>query len=353
MTTSDNPAGLNGFALIEFADHNPEALTKLFNQLGFRCVGKMAHREVFHFHQGETHLLLNCDSTLDAASFVKEHGPGVSALGFYVQDVESAYEGLLKRGGQAASIDAIGHKGIKGIGGGKIYLIAEGQTPYDMDFEPTQEDQTPPTGLLVVDHLTHNVHRGGVNRWADFYGSLFNFTEIRSFDIKGEYSGLFSRALTAPDFKIRIPLNEEAEGSEGGQIDEFLKQFNGEGVQHIAFTTEDIYSTIDQLRANGVPLMSAPNTSYYEMIEERLPGQQEPVDQLQGRGLLIDGHTSEQGELRILLQIFTETLIGPAFFEIIQRKGEPGFGEGNFKALFESIERDQMKRNVIGGAIES
>ena len=296
--------------------------------------------------------MLNCDPELDAASFVEEHGPGVSALGFYVKDVEGAYEGSLKRGGEATSIDAIGHKGIKGIGGGKIYFIAEGQTPYEMGFERLTDDETAPTGLKIVDHLTHNVHRGGVNRWADFYGSLFNFTEIRSFDIKGEYSGLFSRALTAPDLKIRIPLNEEAEGSEGGQIDEFLRQFNGEGVQHIAFTTDDIYSTIDQLRANGVPLMSAPNASYYEMIEERLPGQQEPVDQLQRRGLLVDGHTSEEGELRLLLQIFTETLIGPAFFEIIQRKGEPGFGEGNFKALFESIERDQLKRNVLGGGEE-
>jgi 4-hydroxyphenylpyruvate dioxygenase len=346
--TSDNPAGLNGFALIEFADRSPEALTSLFNKLGFRRTGKLPEREVYCFHQGESYLLLNCDATLDAASFVEEHGPGVSALGFYVKDVESAYTGSLERGGEAASVDALNLKGVKGIGGGKIYFIHEGQTPFDLGFEPVEGDETAPTGLQIVDHLTHNVHRGGVARWADFYGDLFNFTEIRSFDIKGEYSGLFSRALTAPDFKIRIPLNEEAEGSEGGQIDEFLAQFNGEGVQHIAFTTNDIYSTIDQLRANGIPLMSAPSPTYYEMIEERLPGQQEPVDQLQERGLLVDGHINEQGELRLLLQIFTETMVGPAFFEIIQRKGEPGFGEGNFKALFESIERDQMKRNVLG-----
>jgi len=344
--TRENPAGLNGFALIEFADRSPERLTALFRQLGFKRAGRMPSREVYLFSQHESHLLLNCEPALDAASFVEEHGPGVSALGFFVRDVEQALKGTLERGAELASVDAVGFKGVRGIGGGKIYLVPNEWTPADLGFEPL-EDDTEPTGLILVDHLTHNVHKGGVDRWADFYERLFNFQEIRTFDIKGEYSGLFSRALTAPDDKIRIPLNEEAEGSEGGQIDEFLRQFNGEGVQHIAFTTDNIYETIDQLRANGVPFMSAPPQTYYEMLAERLPGHKEPVDELQKRGLLLDGGVQE-GELQVLLQIFTETLIGPAFFEIIQRKGERGFGEGNFKALFESMERDQMRRNVIG-----
>jgi len=239
---------------------------------------------------------------------------------------------------------------IKGIGGAPLYLIdrhEEGSSIYDIDFNFIEGVDRNPVGagLKIIDHLTHNVYRGRMAYWAGFYEKLFNFREIRYFDIKGEYTGLTSKAMTAPDGMIRIPLNEES--SKGaGQIEEFLMQFNGEGIQHVAFLTDDLLKTWDALKGYGMRFMTAPPQTYYEMLEERLPGHGEPVDQLQARGILLDG-ASEQGDKRLLLQIFSETLLGPVFFEFIQRKGDDGFGEGNFKALFESIERDQVRRGVL------
>ena len=240
---------------------------------------------------------------------------------------------------------------IKGIGGSPLYLIdrfEDGRSIYDIDFEflPGAERRPRGHGLLSIDHLTHNVYRGRMAHWGAFYEKLFNFREIRYFDIKGEYTGLTSRAMTAPDGLIRIPLNEES-GRSSGQIEEFLMKFNGEGIQHIALLTDDLLASVDALQIAGIPLMTAPNDIYYEMLAERLPGHGEPVSELQARGILMDGSTT-QGEKRLLLQIFSETLLGPVFFEFIQRKGDEGFGEGNFKALFESIERDQVERGVVG-----
>ena len=201
-------------------------------------------------------------------------------------------------------------------------------------------------GLKIIDHLTHNVYRGRMAYWGGFYEKLFNFQEIRYFDIKGDYTGLTSRAMTAPDGKIRIPLNEES-GAGSGQIEEFLMQFNGEGIQHIALLTDDIVASVDSLQMAGVPMITAPNYVYYEMLKQRLPGHGQPVGELQARGILMDGSTAD-GKPRLLLQIFSQMLLGPVFFEFIQRKGDDGFGEGNFKALFDSIERDQVQRGVVG-----
>ncbi|HVE54889.1 MAG TPA: 4-hydroxyphenylpyruvate dioxygenase, partial [Ramlibacter sp.] len=239
---------------------------------------------------------------------------------------------------------------IKGIGGAPLYLIdrfAEGKSIYDIEFEFVDgADRHPPGhGLKVIDHLTHNVYRGRMAHWAAFYERLFNFREIRYFDIKGEYTGLTSKAMTAPDGMIRIPLNEEA-GKTSGQIEEFLMKFSGEGIQHVALLSDNLVETIDQLQLAGVPLMTAPNDVYYEMLEERMPGHGEAVGELQARGILLDGDTSE-GQPRLLLQIFSEPVLGPVFFEFIQRKGDDGFGNGNFKALFESLERDQIRRGVL------
>jgi len=239
---------------------------------------------------------------------------------------------------------------IKGIGGAPLYLIdrfEDGKSIYDIDFEWIDGVDRHPNGhgLKLIDHLTHNVYRGRMAYWANFYERLFNFREIRYFDIKGEYTGLTSKALTAPDGKIRIPLNEEASKTTG-QIEEFLMQFNGEGIQHIALLSGDLKATVDSLRKSGVSLMTAPPATYYEMLEERLPGHGESPDELQARGILMDG-TTAQGTKRLLLQIFSETQLGPVFFEFIQRKGDEGFGEGNFKALFESLERDQIRRGVL------
>ncbi len=239
---------------------------------------------------------------------------------------------------------------IKGIGGAPLYLIdrfVEGQSIYDIDFEflPGVDRNPQGVGLRLIDHLTHNVYRGRMSYWAGFYEKLFNFREIRYFDISGEYTGLTSRAMTAPDGKIRIPLNEEAKQG-GGQIEEFLMQFNGEGIQHIALLTDDLRTTLDNLQLAGVPFTPAPPAAYYEMLETRLPGHGEAVESLQTRGILLDGATGN-GAPRLLLQIFSTPMLGPVFFEFIQRKGDEGFGEGNFKALFESLERDQISRGVL------
>ena len=239
---------------------------------------------------------------------------------------------------------------IKGIGGAPIYLIDrfhEGASIYDIDFEFIKGVNRYPEGcgFFEIDHLTHNVYRGRMQHWGDFYEKLFGFRELHYFDIKGEYTGLTSRAMTAPDGKIRIPLNEEAAGG-SGQIEEFLMQFNGEGIQHIALICDDLLACWDRLKSQGVPFMTAPPNSYYEMLEGRLPDHGEPTYELQNRGILLDGSTGD-GEPKLLLQIFSKTLLGPVFFEFIQRKQGDGFGEGNFQALFESIERDQLYRGVI------
>jgi 4-hydroxyphenylpyruvate dioxygenase len=239
---------------------------------------------------------------------------------------------------------------IKGIGGAPLYLIdrfEDGKSIYDIDFNFIDGVDRRPAGhgLKLIDHLTHNVYRGRMAFWGAFYERLFNFREMRYFDIKGEYTGLTSRAMTAPDGKIRIPLNEESRQG-GGQIEEFLLKFNGEGIQHIALICDDLLATVGSLALAGVPLMTAPNDAYYERLEDRLPGHGESTLELRKRGILLDGST-EGGTPRLLLQIFSETQIGPVFFEFIQRKGDEGFGEGNFKALFESLERDQVRRGVL------
>jgi 4-hydroxyphenylpyruvate dioxygenase len=239
---------------------------------------------------------------------------------------------------------------IKGIGGAVLYLIdrfEDGRAIYDIDFEYFEGVDRKPVGLgfNLIDHLTHNVYRGRMDYWSNFYESLFNFREIRFFDIKGEHTGLQSKAMTAPDGKIRIPLNEEA-GGKSGQIEEFLMAYNGEGIQHIAFICDDLLACWDRLQKNGMKFLTPPPDTYYEMLEERLPVHGEPVRELQSRGILLDG-TTLGDKPKLLLQIFSENMVGPIFFEFIQRKEDEGFGEGNFKALFESIERDQIKRGVL------
>jgi 4-hydroxyphenylpyruvate dioxygenase len=275
-------------------------------------------------------------------------------MAFRVTDSHLAYALALQRGAQPVDIPTgpmeLRLPAIKGIGGAPLYLIdrfEDGKSIYDIDFNFLEGvDRHPPGyGLKIIDHLTHNVYRGRMAYWADFYARMFNFREIRYFDIKGEYTGLTSKAMTAPDGQIRIPLNEEAAGS-GGQIEEFLMQFNGEGIQHIALLSDNLTTTLDRLRAAGIPLMTAPVSAYYEMLAERLPDHGLDVDALQSRGILLDG-VAQGGQRRLLLQIFSQTVLGPVFFEFIERKGDDGFGEGNFKALFESMERDQLRRGVL------
>jgi 4-hydroxyphenylpyruvate dioxygenase len=349
----DNPMGLCGFEFVEFASPVPNLLEPLFEKMGFQLVAKHRSKDVVLYRQGDINFIVNREPKSLAGYFAAEHGPSACALAFRVKDAHKAYYRAIELGAQPIEIPTgpmeLRLPAIKGIGGAPLYLIdrfEDGKSIYDIDFEwlPGVERHPQGVGLKVIDHLTHNVYRGRMAHWAAFYERLFNFRELRYFDIQGEYTGLTSKAMTAPDGMIRIPLNEES-GKNSGQIEEFLMKFSGEGIQHVALLTDNLLETVDQLQMAGVPLMTAPNDIYYEMLEERLPGHGQPVPELQARGILLDGDT--RNAPRLLLQIFSETLFGPVFFEFIQRQGDEGFGNGNFKALFESLERDQIRRGVL------
>ena len=354
----DNPAGLDGFEFLEFTAPEKGLLEPVFEAMGFSHVANHRSKDVQLWRQGGINLITNYEPDSPAFYFAQEHGPGACGMAFRVRDAQAAWEHLMEKGAKPVPVDAgpmeLVIPAIEGIGGSYIYLVDRyaddqglGVTIYDIDFDFLEDVDPNPegAGFKRIDHLTHNVYNGRMKHWAEVYERLFNFREIRYFDIKGEYTGLTSKALTAPDGKIRIPLNEEGEGGKG-QIEEYLKAFNGEGIQHIALICDDLYTAWDKLKATGVPFMTAPPATYYEMLDERLPGHGERVGDLQARGILLDG-TIEDGAPRLLLQIFAEAKIGPVFFEFIQRKGDEGFGEGNFKALFESMERDQIKRGAL------
>ncbi|MBQ0933112.1 4-hydroxyphenylpyruvate dioxygenase [Ideonella sp. 4Y16] len=357
----DNPMGLMGFEFVEFASPTPNVLEPLFEAMGFSLVARHRSKDVLLYRQGGINFIVNREPRSQAAYFAAEHGPSACGLAFRVKDAHKAYALALERGAQPIEIPTgpmeLRLPAVKGIGGAPLYLIdrfEDGKSIYDIDFEFLPAFADPANrhpeghGFKVVDHLTHNVYRGRMAHWGAFYEKLFGFREIRYFDIQGEYTGLTSRAMTAPDGLIRIPLNEEAKQG-GGQIEEFLMQFNGEGIQHVALLCDDLIAAVDKLQLAGIPLMTAPNNVYYEMLEERLPGHGEPVPELKTRGILVDGSTAG-GDKRLLLQIFSQPLLGPVFFEFIQRKNDEGFGEGNFKALFESLERDQLRRGAIATA---
>lgn len=355
----ENPLGLDGFEFIEFCAPQKGQLEPVFMATGFTRVARHRSKDVELWRQGGINLIANYEPGSPAAYFAQEHGLSVCGMGWRVKDASVAYQEALARGAEPVEVRTgpmeLRLPGLRGIGGSIIYLVdryATADQPnalsiYDIDFvyEPGVDRNPVGAGLHLVDHLTHNVYGGRMAHWAKFYERLFNFREIRYFDIKGEYTGLTSRAMTAPDGKIRIPLNEEGRAG-GGQIDEFLRAYNGEGIQHIAFACDDLLACWDRLAGLGTPFMAPPPDTYYEMLEERLPGHGEPVDGLKQRGILLDGSTLD-GDPRLLLQIFSQTLIGPVFFEFIQRKRDEGFGEGNFTALFQSMERDQLRRGAL------
>ena len=354
----DNPIGLDGFEFVEFCSPTRGQIEPVFRAMGFSHIATHRSKDVQLWRQGGINLILNYEPRSAAWYFAREHGASACGMGFRVRDAKAAYDELISRGAEPVSVETgpmeLRIPAIRGIGGAIVYLIDRYSDQdqnelsiYDIDFEYLDGvDKWPDgAGFKLIDHLTHNVYNGRMKYWADYYETLFNFREIRFFDIKGEYTGLTSKALTAPDGKIRIPLNEEGDGGKG-QIEEFLKSFNGEGIQHIALICDDLVQAWDKLKQLGVPFMTAPPATYYDMLSERLPGHGEDVDALKRRGILLDG-TTEGGEPRLLLQIFAEAQVGPVFFEFIQRKGDEGFGEGNFKALFESMERDQIKRGVL------
>ena len=348
----ENPMGTDGFEFVEYAAPDPAALAQLFESMGFVAVARHRSKDVTLFRQGDVNFIVNAESDSFAQAFARVHGPSVCAIAFRVRDAAHALKRAAKLGGQPYSGPVgpmeLNIPALKGIGGSVIYLVDRygERSIYDVDFVPVEGAPQKPdgVGLVAVDHLTHNVHRGRMDEWAEFYERLFNFRQIRFFDIKGKATGLRSRAMASPCGKIRIPINESADDK--SQIEEYLSAYNGEGIQHIALTTGDMYGTVDLLRERGVRFMSVPDT-YYEALDRRLPGHGERLDLLKQGQILIDGAPAEG---RLLLQIFTDTVIGPIFFEIIQRKGEEGFGEGNFQALFEAIERDQIARGVLKSA---
>jgi 4-hydroxyphenylpyruvate dioxygenase len=351
----DNPLGLDGFEFVEFSASEKGVLEPVFQAMGFTRIAHHRSKEVELWRQGGINLIANYEPRSPAAYFTAEHGPSACGMGFRVRDAAKAYALAIERGAEPVEVRTgpmeLRLPAIRGIGGSIIYLIdrygAEGLSIYDIDFDyETGVDRNPVgAGMQIIDHLTHNLYGGRMAHWAAFYERIFNFREIRYFDIKGEYTGLTSKAMTAPDGKIRIPLNEEGNKG-GGQIEEYLRAYNGEGIQHIAFSCDNLYAAWDRLKALGTPFAPAPPATSYEILDERLPGHGEPVNALQTRGILLDGST-ENGDPRLLLQIFSQTMVGPVFFEFIQRKKDEGFGEGNFTALFKSMEADQIRRGAL------
>ena len=355
----DNPMGTDGFEFIEYAAPDPAALGAVFEKMGFTAIARHRHKNVTLYRQGGINFIINAEPDSFAQRFARLHGPSICAIAFRVQDAAKAYQRALELGAwgfdNRSGPMELNIPAIKGIGDSLIYLVdrwrgKNGAAPgsvgdisiYDVDFEPIPGAPLEPAGhgLTYIDHLTHNVHRGRMKEWAEFYERLFEFREIRYFDIEGQVTGVKSKAMTSPCGKIRIPINEE--GTEKpGQIQEYLDMYRGEGIQHIALGSTDLYRTVDALRASGIKLLDTIDT-YYELVDKRIPGHGEDVAELKKRKILIDGAPGD-----LLLQIFSENQLGPIFFEFIQRKGNEGFGEGNFKALFESIELDQMRRGVL------
>ena len=350
----ENPLGLDGFEFIEFSAPEKGLLEPVFERMGFTRIARHRSKDVDLWRQGEINLIANYEPKSPAAYFAAEHGPSACGMAFRVKNARVAYDEAIARGAEPVETRTgpmeLRLPAIRGIGGAMIYLVdryGDALSIYDIDFDylPGVDRNPAGAGFKIIDHLTHNVYGGRMAHWGSFYERVFNFREIRYFDIKGEYTGLTSRAMTAPDGKIRNPLNEEGKAG-GGQIEEYLRAYNGEGIQHIAFSCDDLPACWDRLKALGTPFAPPPPKAYYDMLEERLPGHGEPVDELQARGILLDGST-EDGDPRLLLQIFSQTMIGPVFFEFIQRKKDEGFGEGNFTALFKSIERDQIERGAL------
>jgi 4-hydroxyphenylpyruvate dioxygenase len=362
FTPWDNPMGTDGFEFIEYAAPDPAALGRLFEQMGFAAIARHRTKNVTLYRQGEINFIINAEPDSFAQRFARLHGPSICAIALRVNDAAYAYRRALELG--AWGFDArsgpmeLNIPAIKGIGDSLLYFVDRWRgkagaaggigdiSIYDVDFVALPGASAAPRGfgLNMIDHLTHNVHRGRMKEWAEFYERLFNFREVRYFDIEGKLTGLKSKAMTSPCGKIRIPINESADDK--SQIAEYLDLYHGEGIQHVALAAGDIYSTVEAMQRNGVAFQDTIDT-YYDLVDQRLPDHGERLAELRRLRILIDGATHQGAPNELLLQIFTQNAIGPIFFELIQRKGDEGFGEGNFRALFESIELDQVRRGVL------
>ena len=353
VISADNPAGTDGFEFVEFAHPEAQHLAALFERMGYAMVARHRHKAITLWRQGDINYLVNAEPGSHAMRFVDDHGPCAPSMAWRTVDPEHAFKHAVAKGatpytGTDKSIDA---PAIVGIGGSLLYFVrrpADGPSIYDEDFEWTEQSNPVPTGVgfHYIDHLTHNVHRGQMDRWWDFYRELFGFEQIHFFDIAGKFTGLVSRAITSPCGRIRIPLNESTDDK--SQIESYLKAYRGEGIQHIAVGTDGLYDAVDALDTRGLQFMPGPPDTYYKMSHDRVNGHSEPIERMRQHGILIDGEgVIDGGMTKILLQIFSKTVIGPIFFEFIQRKGDEGFGEGNFRALFESIEAEQLRTGEL------
>ena len=352
--SSHNPAGTDGFEFVEFAHSDPQVLRDLFASMGYVHVANHKTKAIELWQQGDISYLINSEPGTHAAGFIEVHGPCAPSMGWRVVDAKQAFDHAVAKGAEPYEGDgkALDVPAIVGIGGSLIYFVDQyyNTSPYNEEFAWITDAHPEGVGFHYLDHLTHNVFKGNIDKWFKFYGDLFNFREIRFFDIQGKHTGLFSRALTSACGRIRIPINEDR--GETGQIVNYLKKYNGEGIQHIAVGAHDIYDSVDAISQRGVKFMPGPPDTYYKMSHDRVVGHDEPIERMKQHGILIDGEgVVDGGETKILLQIFSKTVIGPIFFEFIQRKGDDGFGEGNFKALFESIEAEEMAKGEYGDKI--
>ncbi|MET0661031.1 MAG: 4-hydroxyphenylpyruvate dioxygenase, partial [Steroidobacteraceae bacterium] len=317
-----NPMGTDGFEFVEYTAPDPELLGALLERLGLPRTARHRSKNVTLHAQGAINFIINAEADSFAQRFAQQHGPSACAMAFRVRDAAAAFKRAVELGAKPVQTPIgpmeLNIPAIEGIGGSSIYLVDRygERTIYDVDFVAAPKSNDESAGLQCIDHLTHNVRRGNMNHWAGFYERLFNFREIRYFDIEGQKTGLFSRAMTSPCGKIRIPINESQDDK--SQIEEYLQAYHGEGIQHIALATDDIQRTVDVLRRRGVQFQDTPET-YYEQVDARVPGHGEDLQALKERRILIDGNP-QKGE-GVLLQIFTQNVIGPIFFEIIQRKG--------------------------------
>jgi 4-hydroxyphenylpyruvate dioxygenase len=343
-TLAESSIHTDGFAFLEFTSTNANQLADLFTRIGFVEVGRHRKKDIRLYSQGQIKFILNSESGANAEVFRKTHRQGANAMAFRVHCAERFFEEALKHGATAAKSTDFDLPAIEGVGGSLIYLVDSTQADafFESEFEFNAIELSPKTLLTDIDHVTHNVYRGNLDRCADFYEKVFNFRKIRTFKIKGRKTGLISHAMVSPCGKIRIPLNESIDHE--SQIEEFLLEHHGEGIQHIALNSADLYKSVRLIKARGVPFQFTPDT-YYDMVDVRLPEHGEDLTLMQELGILVDGGEHQGGGK--LLQIFTKNAIGPVFFEFIQRKGNQGFGDGNFQALFESIELDQLRRGVI------
>lgn len=346
MSSLENPVGLNGMEFVEFASPEPQDLERLFEKFGFKKVAQHKTKDVRLFRQNQVNFIINNEPDTFAHQFAKNHGPSICATGFRVENAEAAHQTAVSRGARSIEIknDPRSHSfpAIFGIGDSAIYFVDsyQHQDHYEQDFNYLCEDRNPQGfHLELVDHLTNNVPTGDMQKWCDFYTDIFNFREVRKFDIRGQQTGLVSKVMKSPCNKIIIPINEPTD--QKSQIQEYLDEYKGSGIQHLALLTGDIAQTVSNLRAQGIEFLDVPET-YYEMLKDRLPNVTEDIKTLSQLRILADGDPEGY-----LLQIFTQNQIGPIFFEIIQRKNHDGFGEGNFQALFDAIERDQKRRGYL------